>query len=143
LAVPLVGVKLPCKHAAIAVVKYAFTVQHVLLPNAFVSRAVDERVYPLAKIKSKPKKGSRCGGSAPSPWRRSLSQEPQYTSPFWNVIIPGTGSEKAERQCKHVTISISSGQYRGQFLRPPPTGRRMCPWSAKHTCESDAFASGR
>ena len=40
----LVGVELPSEDAAVAVVEYAAAVQHVLLPHAFVARAVDKRV---------------------------------------------------------------------------------------------------
>ncbi len=47
-SVALVGIKLPREHAAVAVVKDALAVQRVVLPLAFVTRAVDEGVHSFA-----------------------------------------------------------------------------------------------
>ncbi len=44
----LVRIKLPSKHAAVAVVKDALAMQRVVLALAFVTRAVDEGVHSLA-----------------------------------------------------------------------------------------------
>jgi hypothetical protein len=46
--VALVGVELPRKHAAVAVVEYAAAVQLILLPHALVARPVDEGVDAVA-----------------------------------------------------------------------------------------------
>ncbi len=45
---PFVGVKLPRKHTPVAVIEYALSVQHILLPHALVARAVDEGVHAIA-----------------------------------------------------------------------------------------------